>query len=68
MIMSYPMITWCLIAGVLLCAFLFRAIERLYDICHGCGHRPKHLLEIGKEKDMFYIPGDFDEEDDFEDL
>lgn len=26
MIMNYSMITWCIIAAVLLCAFIFRAV------------------------------------------
>lgn len=66
--MNYPMIVWFALAGVLLCAFLFRAIERYCNICRHRDNKPRHFLEIGKEKDMFYIPGDIDEEDDFEDL
>ncbi len=66
--MNHPMIVWCVIAGVLLCAFIFRAIERYYTGHRNCGHKPGHLFEIGKEKDIFYIPGDIDEQDDFEDL
>lgn len=66
--MNHPMIVWCVIAGVLLCAFLFRAIDRFYTECHHRDHKPRHLFEIGKEKDIFFIPGDIDEDDDFEDL
>lgn len=32
--MSQPMIVWCTIAGLLLLAFLFRAIERYFTECH----------------------------------
>lgn len=66
--MGQPVIIWSIIAGVLLCAFIFRAIERYRTDFHGRGCKPRHLFEIGKEKDIFYIPGDIDDEDDFEDL
>jgi len=64
--MSQPMIVWCIIAGVLLCVFIFRSIEQSFTESRNRDRKPKHLLEIGKEKDMFYIPGDINEEDDFE--
>ena len=58
--MNYPMITWCIIAAVLLCAFIFRTIE--YYIArhrsYSCDHKTKHLLRFGRETDMFYVPGD----------
>lgn len=62
--MNHPMFIWCVIAGVLLCAFLFRAVERYHS--EGCyrDRKPRHFLEIGKDKDIFYLPGDMDEEDD----
>lgn len=66
--MNNPMIVWCVIAGVLLCAFLFRAVERFYIECHNRDHKLRHLFEIGMEREIFFIPGDIDEDDDFEDL
>lgn len=66
--MNHPMIVWCIIAGVLLCAFLFRAVERYCSECRHRDHKPRHILEIGRDKDIFYLPGDIDEDDDFEDL
>ena len=58
--MNYLMITWCIIAAVLLCAFIFRTIE--YYIArhrsYSCDHKAKHLLRFGRETDMFYVPGD----------
>lgn len=65
--MNQSMIVWCAIAGVLLCAFVFRAIEQYYAECRRNGRKPMHLLEIGKEREIFYIPGDV-EDDEFEDL
>ena len=68
--MNYPMITWCIIASVLLCAFIdYTARHRSYSF----GHKVKHLLRFGRESDMFYVPGDdnipgiADKEDESED-
>lgn len=66
--MSQPMIIWCTIVGVLLVAFIFRAVERYYTEGHHNGGKPKHLIEIGKDKDIFFIPGDINEDDDCADL
>ena len=54
------MITWCVIAAVLLCAVIFR-VRASYAARHcscSCGHKAKHLLRFGRETDMFYVPGD----------
>lgn len=66
MVMNHSMIVWCVIAGVLFAAFLFRAVERYLTECRR-DERPR-LFDIGREKDIFYAPGDADEDDDFEDL
>ena len=52
------MIVWCTIAGVLLFAFVFRAIEWYYTECRHNSSKPRRLFEFGKEREMFYIPGD----------
>ena len=60
MIMNYPMITWCVIAAVLLCAFVFRVVV-YYCFKHcgsNCGHKATHFFEFCREIDMFYVPGD----------
>lgn len=60
--MNQSMIIWCVIAGVLLFAFVFRTF-RLYIIRRSQdGHKPVHLFEMGKESEMFYIPGDKDDD------
>ena len=66
--MNHPIIVWYVIVGVLLCALLFRALERYKSECSHRDHKPRHIFEIGKDKDIFYLPGDVDEDDDFEDL
>ena len=73
--MNYPMITWCVIAAVLLCAFIFRTIE-YYTARHrsySFDQQANHLIRFGRESDMFYVPGDdnipgiADKEDESED-
>ncbi len=58
--MNYPMITWCVIAAVLLCAFIFRSVVYYCSKNRSCssGHKARHLFRISRETDMFYIPGD----------
>lgn len=62
--MSQPMIVWCVIAGVLLLAFVLRAVEHRYATLRSVGRKPRRFIEMGKDRDMFFIPGDVDEEDD----
>lgn len=62
------MIVWCAIAGVLLLTFLFRAVSRRYSDCRSHGRNTRRLLAIGREKDMFYVPGDIGDDDEFEDM
>lgn len=63
------MIIWCAVAGLLLLAFILRSILRHHGWnvsrprLHTHGHSATHPLEIGDEKDMFYIPGDCDDDD-----
>ena len=66
--MSEPMIVWCVIAGVLLLVFVIRDIEKSLNgrRRHGA-HGVHHLFGMGKEREMFYIPGDVDDEDEFDD-
>ena len=60
MIMNYSMITWCIIAAVLLCAFIFRAVAYNCAKLHGgcCRHKSKHFFELGRDTDIFYVPRD----------
>lgn len=48
-------------------AFIFKAIEWYYTKCRHNGHKPRRMFEIGKERELFYIPGDI-EDDDVEDM
>lgn len=64
--MNEPTIVWCMIAGVLLCVFILRATLRY---SYACRHRSRrHLIEMGKDKDIFYVPGDVEGDDDCDDL
>lgn len=66
--MSEQMIIWCAIVGVLVCAFAFRSfagnhvhVRKVAVRHHNNRH---HIIEIGKEKEMFYLPGDRNDDDD----
>lgn len=65
--MSHPTTVWCIIAGVLLCSFLFKAFKRYYLKYSRHENSHLHIIEVGKDKNIFYIPGDIDDEDDFGD-
>lgn len=63
-VMNQAMLIWCAIAGVLLCAFLLRTLGRFYKVGSSYGrHKARHLVEFGKESEMFYVPGDADNDD-----
>ena len=57
--MNYPMITWCIVAALLLSAFIFRAVKYYCSkrSGRGCNHKATPLFEFGRESDMFFIPG-----------
>ncbi|MDE6360735.1 MAG: hypothetical protein K2L39_05880 [Muribaculaceae bacterium] len=58
--MDQPMIIWCVIMGILLLTFVFHAVEKLREQRRQSPlpHRHHHLIELGREREMFYIPGD----------
>lgn len=62
--MSQPMIVWCVIAGALLLTFVLRAVGHRYASVRQVDRKPRRFIEMGKDRDMFFIPGDVDEEDD----
>lgn len=59
------MIVWCTIVGVLLFTLVFRAIESYFAMRrHHAGSQHHHLvIEVGKERDVFFVPGDADDDD-----
>lgn len=61
--MSHQMIIWCVIAGVLLCAFLLRAVERYFSEANHKKLKLGHVLQLAKDKDIFFLPGDADDDD-----
>ncbi len=58
--MNNPMITWCVIAAVLLCAFIYRGVAYYCFKRRGGsrGHKATQFFEYGQETDLFYVPGD----------
>ena len=67
MIMTQSMIVWSGIIVVIVFAFILRAVEKYH---HAKDFRKKHihLIEMSKEEEMFYCPGDenMEEKDDSE--
>lgn len=71
--MNQSMIIWCVMAGVLLSAFILRSVVKLIENrgsrnprhthLHLHPHTSTHILEMGEEKDMFFIPGDCEDDD-----
>lgn len=69
--MSQSLIIWCVIAALVLCTFLFRAIivRRSHKSApapvkrHDAKHH-HHFIEMSREKDMFFVPGDPIDRDD----
>ena len=66
--MSQPIIAWCVTAGLLLCTFMIHAILHYRSTHRNATHAPRHVIEIGREQDIFYIPGDTDDNDEYIDL
>ena len=61
--MSQPMIVWCAIVGALLFAFLLRTAGKYYsERHHKANYHHSHVIEIGKEREMFYVPGDAEDD------
>lgn len=61
--MTQPVIVWCAIAALLLCTFIVRNIAVRYNRRHASaqGQRTshaRHALELGTEREMFFVPGD----------
>lgn len=73
--MDQPTTIWCAIMGILFLTFSIHAIEKMRELhrqpnrVHHHIFNRHHLIELGKERDIFFIPGDVkdDENDDYED-
>lgn len=62
--MNEQMITWCIVAAIIAAVFLLSAMFRLIESHPSRNRNRRHIIEVGKEKDMFFIPGDeYGEED-----
>lgn len=56
--MENPMLFWYIVVGALLIAFFVRFVRATHHISRHRDRLSHHFIEIGREKDMFYIPGD----------
>ena len=65
--MENPMLLWYIVVGALLIAFFVHFVR--YAVTtrhhrHAADHLRHSLIEIGRERDMFYVPGDQSLDDD----
>lgn len=68
--MSNPMNLWYVIVGALLLVLLFHSIKSAHHERRTRAHGV-HALDVARERDLFYIPGDIkydDKDGDFDDL
>ena len=65
--MTHSMIVWSCIITIIVLAFILRAVEKCY-LAKDFRKRHIHLIEMSKEEEMFYCPGDdnMEEKDDSE--
>ncbi|WP_289733191.1 hypothetical protein [Paramuribaculum intestinale] len=68
--MYRPLITWAALAALLIILFIVRTAIACHR--HRCHRHRKHLhiVEIGSERDEFFVPGDrptYDNSRDYED-
>ena len=56
--MNNPMLIWYAIVAILLLLFLLQFILYLRHHSRHNGHHHKAIFGCGKEREMFYIPGD----------
>ena len=57
MIMTHSMIVWSCIITIIVLAFILRAVEKCY-LAKDSRKKHIHLIEMGKEEEMFFCPGD----------
>lgn len=57
--MDQTIVIWCVIVGILALVFVIHAVDKRRgsrDNPHPVRHH--HFIELGKEREMFFIPGD----------
>lgn len=64
MIMSTPVMTWSVVAGLMAIAGIVRMAVGIWHGLNGRGHG---LIEFGSEREEFFVPGDQTGADDLND-
>lgn len=62
--MTHLMYFWYITVGIVLLTFLVNFIH--YLLSHKRSHKHNHLIGLSRERDIFYIPGDKLEDDEFD--
>lgn len=55
--MTQPVFVWTALILLVGAAFLFRGFEK-FRVSRSVSKRKHHFVEMAKEKDLFYCPGD----------
>lgn len=52
--LNVPLVTWFVIAFAMLALIIVRLCQKNYN----SAHRHRHLIEVGSEREEFFVPGD----------
>lgn len=55
--LNIPLITWCIIVAAMTVLISVRLFHKSHNPAHHHAHHP-HMVEIGSERDEFFVPGD----------
>ena len=61
--MNNPIVVWFVIAGVLLFTLVLSTVVKYHTSSSHVGKKALPLFELGHQRDIFFIPGDVDEDD-----
>lgn len=62
--MQNTMFIWFFVAGILLAVFILHSIRCRLKVRHHTWHNHTHFLGMAKDREIFFIPGDSDDDDD----
>ena len=55
--MNQTMFIWSSVIAIVLLVILFRSFQKFRE-ANNPSHKPVHFIEIAKNKEIFYCPGD----------
>lgn len=61
--MNEQMIVWLSVMVLIAAVFIVRSIKWHHRRQNVHGHRARHFIGLGTEREMFYVPGDRDDDE-----